>query len=136
LIVGDLKAILNIHIGSPERVAGLTRGQDSDVVALKVEQFGAIWLANQIDREVNLCGIVDSIVTSADRETGPSIGEYFLYSVFNRMVQSVSKPKQAARIRRDIVNRFRAGNPHGSGGAERHHGRHAPNLPRECAYAP
>jgi transposase len=104
---GKPKVVSQIYIGSPERVAGLTRGQSSDVVALKVEQFGAIWLANQIDREVNLCDIVDSIVAPADRETGPSIGEYFLYCVLNRMVQAVSKNKLASWYQSTAIQHIR-----------------------------
>ncbi|MFZ1984762.1 MAG: IS1634 family transposase, partial [Desulfatitalea sp.] len=76
-------------------------------MALKVEQFGAIWLANQIDRQVNLCGIVDSIVAPAERETGPSIGEYFLYCVLNRMVQAVSKNKLASWYQSTAIQHIR-----------------------------
>ena len=104
---GKPKVVSQIYIGSPERVAGLTRGQDSDTVALKVEQFGAIWLANQIDREVNLCGIVDGVVAPADRETGPSIGEFFLYCVLNRMVQAVSKNKLASWYQSTAIQHIR-----------------------------
>jgi transposase len=104
---GKPKVVSQIYIGSPERVAGLTRGQDSDTVALKVEQFGAIWLANQIDREVNLCGIVDGVVAPADRESGPSIGEFFLYCVLNRMVQAVSKNKLASWYQSTAIQHIR-----------------------------
>ena len=104
---GKPKVVSQIYIGSPERVAGLTCGQDSDTVALKVEQFGAIWLANQIDREVNLCCIVDGVVAPADRETGPSIGEFFLYCVLNRMVQAVSKNKLASWYQSTAIQHIR-----------------------------
>ena len=93
---GKPKVVSQVYIGSPQRVAALTRGTDSDVVALKVEQFGAVWLACQIDRDVNLCKIIDDIVPPAQRETGPSVGEYFLYCILNRMVEAVSKNKLAS----------------------------------------
>ncbi|MDI9461855.1 MAG: IS1634 family transposase [Bacillota bacterium] len=93
---GKPKVVSQVYIGSPQRVAALTQGPDSDVVALKVEQFGAIWLACQIDRDVNLCKIIDDIVPPAQRETGPSVGEYFLYCILNRMVEAVSKNKLAS----------------------------------------
>jgi transposase len=104
---GKPKVISQIYIGSPGRVAGLTRGQNLDVVNLKVEEFGALWLSRQIDREVDLCGIIDDIVPPADRETGPSIGEYFLYCVFNRMVQAVSKNKLASWYRSTAIQHIR-----------------------------
>lgn len=107
-IDGKPKVISQIYIGSPERVAGLTQeNRDTDVATLKVEAFGAIWLAHQIDGEVDLCGLIDGIVPPADRETGPSIGEYFLYCVLNRMVQAVSKNKLAAWYRSTAIQHIR-----------------------------
>ncbi|HPY06498.1 MAG: IS1634 family transposase [Smithella sp.] len=104
---GKPKVVSQVYIGSPERVSGLTQGQESDVVALKVEQFGAIWLACQIDAGVDLCSIVDGIVSPADRETGPSVGKYFLYCVFNRMIQSVSKNKLASWYQSTAIQHIR-----------------------------
>ena len=45
--------------------------------------------------DIDICSIIDSVVPKGDRETGPSIGEYFLYCIWNRMVESVSKNKLA-----------------------------------------
>src|SRR3990172_2330013 len=104
---GKPKVVSQTYIGPPEKVAGLIRGRDSDVVTLKVEEFGALWLAYQIDREVDLCGLIDGIVPPADPETGPSIGEYFLYCVLNRMVQAVSKNKLASWYRSTAIQHIR-----------------------------
>jgi transposase len=104
---GKPKVISQTYIGSPERVAGLGRGRDLDVATLRVEEFGALWLAHQIDRGVDLCGLIDDIVPPADRETGPSIGEYFLYCVLNRMVQAVSKNKLASWYRSTAIQHIR-----------------------------
>jgi hypothetical protein len=67
----------------------LARGGDINVLDLKVEEFGALFLAQQIDKDIDLCSIIDGIIPLADRETGPSLGEYFLYCVYNRMVHAV-----------------------------------------------
>lgn len=104
---GKPKVISQIYIGSPEKVAGLLGGQEADVLNLKVEEFGSLWLAHQIDRDIDLCGIVDSVVPRADRETGPSIGEYFLYCVLNRMVEAVSKNKLADWFRKTAIQHIR-----------------------------
>ncbi len=104
---GKPKVVSQVYIGSPQRVAALTRGTDSDVVALKVEQFGAVWLACQIDRDVNLCKIIDDIVPPAQRETGPSVGEYFLYCILNRMVEAVSKNKLASWYQSTAIQHIR-----------------------------
>ena len=104
---GKPKVISQTYIGSPERVAGLVRGRDEDVVTLKVEEFGALWLSCEIDRDIDLCALIDDIVPRADRETGPSIGEYFLYCVLNRMVKAVSKNKLASWYRGTAIQHIR-----------------------------
>jgi len=104
---GKPKVISQIYIGSPEKVAGLLGGKEADILSLKVEEFGSLWLAHQIDRDVDLCGIVDSVVPRAERETGPSIGEYFLYCVLNRMVQAVSKNKLADWFGKTAIQHIR-----------------------------
>ena len=104
---GKPKVISQIYIGSPEKVAGLLGGKEADILNLKVEEFGSLWLAYQIDRDIDLCGIVDSAVPRAERETGPSVGEYFLYCVLNRMVQAVSKNKLADWFRKTAIQHIR-----------------------------
>jgi transposase len=81
----------------------LLSGKEAEVLNLKVEEFGSLWLAHQIDRDIDLCSIVDSVVPRAERETGPSVGECFLYCVLNRMVQAVSKNKLADWFRKTAI---------------------------------
>jgi transposase len=104
---GKPKVISQIYIGSPEKVAGLLSGKEADVISLKVEEFGSLWLAHQVDRDIDLCSIVDSVVPRAERETGPSVGEYFLYCVLNRMVQAVSKNKLADWFKKTAIQHIR-----------------------------
>ena len=104
---GKPKVISQIYIGSPEKVAGLLVGKEADILNLKVEEFGSLWLAHQIDRDIDLCSIVDSVVPRAERETGPSVGEYFFYCVLNRMVQAVSKNKLADWFRTTAIQHIR-----------------------------
>ena len=104
---GKPKVISQTYIGSPEKVAGLVRGRGEDMVTLKVEEFGALWLACEIDKDIDLCGVIDDIVPRADRETGPSIGEYFAFCVLNRMVQAVSKNRLASWYRNTAIQHIR-----------------------------
>ena len=104
---GKPKVISQIYIGSPEKVASLAGDKETDILNLKVEEFGSLWLAHQIDRDVDLCGIIDSVVPRAERETGPSVGEYFFYCVLNRMVQAVSKNKLADWYRNTSIQHIR-----------------------------
>ncbi len=50
-----------------------------------------MWLGNQIDQDIDVAGIVDDVIPRGARETGPTVGEYFWYSILNRMVAPRSK---------------------------------------------
>jgi transposase len=104
---GKPKVVSQIYIGSPERVAGLASGAEKGPVKIKVEEFGALWLAQQMDQDIELAAIIDNIVPRAARETGPTIGEYFLYCIWNRMVDAVSKNRLSGWFGRTAVQQIR-----------------------------
>jgi len=66
-------------------------GSDDSIEKIKSQEFGALWLADRIDQDVGLAGLIDSVIPKGTKETGPSVGEYFLYALFNRMVDACSK---------------------------------------------
>lgn len=91
-VQGKPKVVNQIYIGSPDRVAALVTGEGkSNVKQLRVEEFGSLWAANRMDSDVDLAGIVDDVIPRVSNETGPTVGEYFLYCVLNRMVNARSK---------------------------------------------
>jgi len=104
---GKPKVVSQVYIGSPNRVAAMARGETEENVKLRVEEYGALWLAKQMDREIDLAGIIDSVVPAGAREKGPTIGEYFLYCVWNRMIEAVSKRKLAEWYRRTAIQQIR-----------------------------
>jgi len=104
---GKPKVVSQIYIGSPKRVAELVKGQEQGIRKLKVEEFGALWLAHQINKDFDLSAIIDSIIPAGDREKGPSVGEYFLYCVWNRMVEAVSKNKMGQWYDRTAIQQIR-----------------------------
>lgn len=104
---GKPKVISQTYLGSPERVADLVSAQAPDFHTLKVEEFGALWLANQIDQEIDLCALVDSVVPKVPREEGPTVGEYCLYCVWNRMIETKSKNQLADWYRRTAIQQIR-----------------------------
>ena len=106
-VEGKPKVVSQVYVGSPERVASLVTGMGDAAVKLKVQEFGALWLASQIDREVDLAGIVDEVVPRADREQGPSVGEYFLYCIWNRMCEATSKNRLSQWYERTAVQQIR-----------------------------
>lgn len=110
-VAGKPTVVSQVYIGSPQRVASLVsagvEGHAPRVVKLKVEEFGALWLADQIDRDIDLAGIVDGVVSRGAREEGPSVGEYFLYCVWNRMCEATSKNKLSAWYEHTAVQQIR-----------------------------
>jgi transposase len=106
-VEGRPKVISQVYLGSPERVAALASGQGQEDFRLRVEEFGSLWLANEMDRDIDLAGLVDEVVPRAARESGPTIGEFFLYAVLNRMIEAVSKRKLAGWYGRTAVQQIR-----------------------------
>ena len=53
--------------------------------------FGALWMFNEIDKIVDIAGIVDEVISRGKNETGPTEGEYIYYTVLNRCVEPRSK---------------------------------------------
>ncbi|MCG2817867.1 MAG: IS1634 family transposase [Actinomycetia bacterium] len=106
-IDGKPKVVSQIYIGCPDRVAALAKGGGQEVTKLSVEEFGALWTALQIDRDIDLAGIVDGVIGRGAREKSPTVGEYFLYCVLNRMVEAVSKNKLADWYARTAIQRIR-----------------------------
>jgi transposase len=104
---GKPKVINQTYIGPPERVAVMATGETKEKKTLRVEEFGSLWLAQQMDSDVDLAGMVDELVLPAPREKGPSVGEYFLYCVFNRMVETKSKNRLAEWYRTTAIQHIR-----------------------------
>jgi transposase len=90
-IGGKLKVIEQIYLGSPERIKELATSDKGTCKNILVQEFGALWLANLIATQIDLAAIIDSVVARKRNEKGPSVGEYFLYAVLNRMVEPCSK---------------------------------------------
>ena len=104
---GKPKVISQIYIGSPEKTAALAKGDFQEEKHLRVEEFGALWAALQMDSDIDLAGIIDSVITCSDKETGPSVGEYFLYCVLNRMVEAKSKNQLSEWYRNTAIQHIR-----------------------------
>lgn len=103
---GKPKVISQIYIGAPDRVKELVN-KDTEEVKLRVEEFGSVWLANEIDRGIDLAGIIDSVIPRDRKEKGPSIGEYFAYTIINRMIDPHSKHSLADWFKNTAIKEIR-----------------------------
>lgn len=88
---GKPKVINQIYLGSIDRIIELAKGTTERCLRISVQEFGALFLANLMEEQVGLVTLMDSVLPKAGQERGPSIGEYFIYAAFNRMIDSCSK---------------------------------------------
>lgn len=88
---GKPKVINQVYLGSIERILEMAQGTTEKYKKISVREFGALYIANLIEEQVGIVSIIDSVLPRVEQERGPSIGEYFLYAVLNRMVDSCSK---------------------------------------------
>ena len=89
---GKPKVVNQVYLGSVDRILDMALGQQkTDLSKIQVQEFGSLFLANFVDQYIDLAGIVDSVIPPKPREKGPSLGEYFLFAAFNRMIEPRSK---------------------------------------------
>jgi transposase len=90
---GKPKVVSQVYLGSIEAI--LARAQESKasecVSRLKVEEFGSLFLAHELEKEIDTIGLIDSIIPRNPRETGPTVGEFFFYAWANRLIDPRSK---------------------------------------------
>lgn len=91
-VQGKPKVVNQIYLGSVERIMEMALGQQkTDLNKIQVQEFGSLFLANFVDQHVDVARIVDSVIPPSPKEKGPTLGEYFLYAAFNRMIEPRSK---------------------------------------------
>jgi transposase len=88
---GKPTVVSQVYLGSLERMLEMASGKKEEYVKVQSQEYGALWLANLIDHDIDLVSLIDGVVPVGKSETGPTVGEYFLYAVFNRMIDSCSK---------------------------------------------
>jgi transposase len=91
-IEGKTKIINQVYLGTPERIMQMAMAQGgTEILKLKTQEYGSVWLAEQLCKEVGLAELVDAVASKGPKKAGPTLGEYFLYAVINRMVDPRSK---------------------------------------------
>ena len=87
---GKPKTVNSIYLGSVANIMRMATCGNTPITKIQSRSFGSLWLADQIEKSFGLVDIVDSFFKT-DSGSGPTVGEYFLYAVLNRMVEAVSK---------------------------------------------
>jgi transposase len=106
---GKPTAINTIYLGTVNNIIRMATCGNAEISKIQSSSFGALWLAEQIEKSFNLVDSIDAFFKH-DKKNGPTVGEYFLYAVLNRMVDAVSKealPEWYANTAIQFIRPFR-----------------------------
>jgi len=97
------------YLGTPDTILErLKKAEDAGVpLRIQSEEFGAVFIVNELEKMIDTIGIVDSIVKPDPREKGPSVGEYFFYAWLNRLIEPKSKNAIGDWYRKTAINSIR-----------------------------
>lgn len=104
---GKPKVINQVYLGSPERILEMAQGKAGIPSRLQVQEYGALWLANLVEKQIDLAGLVDAVVPQKRENGKPTVGEYFVYAVYNRMIAACSKRALPEWYRQTAVQHIR-----------------------------
>lgn len=91
-IDGKPTVVSQIYLGSVENIAAKFKESAAAgrPVEIRAEEFGSLFIANELERLLGTIEIIDSIVPKG-RSAGPSVGEYFYFAWVNRLIDPKSK---------------------------------------------
>ena len=91
-IGGRSKVVNQVYLGSADRIMEMALNRDQPKLSnLQTKEYGSLFLANLVESYIGVSDIINSVATDSKNGKSPSIGEYFLFSVFNRMIEPRSK---------------------------------------------
>jgi hypothetical protein len=93
---GKPKTVNSVYLGSVANIMRMATTGNSPITKIQSRSFGSLRVADQIEKAFGLAAIVDSFF-KIDSNDGPSIGEYFLYAVLNRM-KTGNRSRAAASV--------------------------------------
>lgn len=107
-VYGKPTTVNQVYLGTAEKVQAILSGEDEKArQGFSPKEFGSIFVLNEIDRPLDLAGLVDEIMPPKKRTKGPSIGELFFYAALNRSIDPTSKRKLAAWYEATDILRIR-----------------------------
>jgi transposase len=92
-VKGKTTVLNQVYLGSPERILQMATEAKTSPLPRRIQsqEFGALWLAHLVESEIGVADIIDSFVSQNPNKDRPSVGEYFLYAIYNRMIDACSK---------------------------------------------
>lgn len=90
-VYGKPTTVNQVYLGTADKVETvLGRGGFSP------KEFGSVFALNELDKDLDLAGIVNEILPPKKRTKGPSLGELVFYATLNRAIAPTSKRQLAA----------------------------------------
>jgi len=101
-VYGKPTTINQVYLGTADRVqAALGKGGFSP------KEFGSVFILNELDRTLDLAGIVNEILPAKKKTKGPTLGELVFYAALNRAVAPTSKRRLASWYETTDIQRIR-----------------------------
>jgi transposase len=101
-VYGKPTTINQVYLGTADKIqAALGKGGFSP------KEFGSVYALNELDRTVDLAGIINEILPPKKRVRGPSLGELVYYATLNRAIAPTSKRQLASWYETTDIQRIR-----------------------------
>ena len=101
-VYGKPTTINQVYLGTADKVeAALGKGGFSP------KEFGSVFALNELDRAVDLAGMINEILPPKKRVRGPSLGELVFYAALNRAIAPTSKRQLATWYETTDIQRIR-----------------------------
>jgi transposase len=101
-VYGKPTTINQVYLGTADKIETLLeRGGFSP------KEFGSIFALNELDKDLDLAGIVNDILPPKKRTKGPSLGELVFYAALNRAIAPTSKRQLATWYETTDIQRIR-----------------------------
>jgi transposase len=101
-VYGKPTTINQVYLGTADKVETLLgRGGFSP------KEFGSIFALNELDKDLDLAGMVNEILPPKKRTKGPSLGELVFYAALNRAIAPTSKRQLATWYETTDIQRIR-----------------------------
>lgn len=101
-VYGKPTTINQVYLGTADKVETLLgRGGFSP------KEFGSVFALNELDKDLDLAGIVNEILPPKKRTKGPSLGELIFYAALNRAIAPTSKRQLATWYETTDIQRIR-----------------------------
>lgn len=107
-VYGKPTTVNQVYLGTAEKVQALLTGEGQKAQeGFSPKEFGSLFVLNEIDRAVDLAGMVDELLPPKKRTKGPKLGELFFYAALNRAIDPKSKRRLASWYEATDIQRIR-----------------------------